>query len=224
MLVSVLETTTDFRGRVGGRGTAGRCGQSRGCVTSAWSALRSVSGPGWERRCPPARGYVEGDGAGGAGRRIRRRVAAQGSPGPLCNVRGPVGVALHGREQGESELRWCAIVAVALAVQGCGTQVCTLEARHVVTAEVWDWDTGGQLIATPRGILTDGSFREEMTVALRDGRHVLTGGRERHGTYDVEVRAAGYQAWRMKGVKVEDDGCHVITAELDASMVRLTPP
>ena len=26
------------------------------------------------------------------------------------------------------------------------------------------------------------------------------------------------------GVKVEDDGCHVMTAELDARMVRLTPP
>ena len=78
-----------------------------------------------------------------------------------------------------------------------------------MVVEVWDQWTGDRL----------DSFREEMS-----GGHRLTGGTERPGTYDVEVRAPGYIPWLMKGVKVEYDGCHVMTAELDARMVHLTPP
>ena len=124
-------------------------------------------------------------------------------------------------------MRWCAIVAVAFAVQGCGIQgpeICTLEGRFSVVVQVRDSPTGGQPGSTPTGTMTDGSFRETMSGGPWNGIYELMGGDERPGTYDVEIRAAGYRPWRVQGVKVKDDGCHVITAKLDARMVPSTAP
>lgn len=125
-------------------------------------------------------------------------------------------------------MRWSAIMAVALATQGCGVlgpRVCTLEMRYSVFSEARDSVTGGQLGAPPTGTVTDGRYRETMRAYLgRDGVYKLTAGEERRGTYDVEIRAEGYRTWRRTGVEVKHDGCHVVTAELDARMVPLASP
>ena len=49
------------------------------------------------------------------------------------------------------------------------------------------------------GILTDGSFTESM---WRRGSE-LSGGDDRPGNYEVEIRAEGYQTWRRSGIVVE---------------------
>lgn len=114
-------------------------------------------------------------------------------------------------------MRRLSIAVLALAVQGCEL-FCSDEAKHAVVVQVWDGWTGDRLDATPWGVLTDGSYREEMTVALRAGRHVLTGGTERPGTYDVAVYARGYGFERIEDVEVGYDGCHVETAEFSGPM------
>ena len=45
---------------------------------------------------------------------------------------------------------------------------------------------------------------------------------ERPGTYVVRVEAAGYRPWQQVGVRVREDGCHVKTVNLTASLQPAT--
>ena len=121
--------------------------------------------------------------------------------------------------------RWRVIVVGILIVQGCSFTgvglACTDQFVYAVTVEVSDSLTGGLLSSTPTGILTDGQYRETMRLSPNQ---ILRGGGERPGTYDVAVRAEGYQAWRMQGVEVQHDGYHVESVWLLARMVAWTQP
>lgn len=121
-------------------------------------------------------------------------------------------------------MRWRALFVAVLVVQGCGEGVgliCTDQYVYAVTVEVRDSVTGGPLGSPPTGILTDGQYREDMEL---HGDLTLQGGGERPGTYEIEVRAAGYHAWRMEGVEANHDGCHVENVQLLATMVPSTAP
>ena len=116
-------------------------------------------------------------------------------------------------------MRVCMIALVALIVQGCA---CTDEGRWAILVRVQDSVTGEQITSTPTAILTDGEYRDTLEASPS---HVLIGGDNRPGTYDVEVRAEGYQVWKKEDVKVREAGwCSKLqTVELTAKMVRLTP-
>ena len=114
-------------------------------------------------------------------------------------------------------MRVCMIALVALFVQGCG---CTDEGRFAVVVQVQDSVTGEQITSTPTGIVTYGENQDTLHASAN---HVLSGGPIHPGTYDVEVRAEGYQVWRRENVKVSEAGwcSKVQTVELTAKMVRL---
>ena len=92
------------------------------------------------------------------------------------------------------------IALFALFVQGCA---CTDEGRFAIVVRVQDSVTGEQITSTPTGILTDGEYRDTL---YTPPNHVLHGGDNRLGTYDVEVRAEGYQVWKKEDVKVREAG------------------
>ena len=116
-------------------------------------------------------------------------------------------------------MRVCAIVLLALVAEACG---CTDLLTYGVRVTVRDAQTGDTLTAAVSGTITDGRYSEAMEV-MRDG--VLVGAGNRAGTYDVEIRAEGYQTWTMEDVKVKQDFpfCpQVETVRLEADMVPLS--
>ncbi len=100
--------------------------------------------------------------------------------------------------------------------------LCTLEARPGIAIEVRDAVTGEAAAAGALGIATESAFTDTlMAIPLEDGVSlVLTGLYERAGTYEVLITKAGYHAWRVSGVKIERDECHVMTVHLEARLER----
>ncbi len=98
--------------------------------------------------------------------------------------------------------------------------LCTLEARPGIEIEVRDAVTGEAAAAGAVGIATENAFADTL-MAFSDGVPlVLTGLYERAGTYEVLITKAGYHAWRVSGVKIERDECHVKTVRLEARLLR----
>ena len=114
---------------------------------------------------------------------------------------------------------WSMIVVVALMAQGCEV-ACTDEGIFAVSVRVQDSSTGGRITSTPIGIVAYGENRDTLYASPS---HKLTGGPIQAGTYDVEVRAEGYEVWRRENVTVVEAGrcSKVQTVELTAEMVRL---
>jgi len=114
-------------------------------------------------------------------------------------------------------MRLSMIALVALFVQGC---VCTDEGIFAVVVRVEDSTTGEQITSTPIGIVKYGESQDTLYASRN---HVLSGGPTHADTYDVEVRAEGYQVWRRENVVVRESGwcSKVQTVELTARMVRV---
>lgn len=116
-------------------------------------------------------------------------------------------------------MRVCAMILLALVAEACG---CTDLLTYGVHVTVRDAQTGDTLMAAVTGTITDGRYSEAMEV-MYDG--VLVGAGNRPGTYDVEIRAEGYQTWTMEDVKVKQSFpfCpQVETVRLEADMVPLS--
>ncbi|MFN2420581.1 MAG: carboxypeptidase-like regulatory domain-containing protein [Gemmatimonadota bacterium] len=108
------------------------------------------------------------------------------------------------------------LVIVALACNGTRTDVaCTLEARAGINVTVVDSLSGREVAGS--GIANEEAFADTLE-SFEPGQ--LFGVFERPGTYDVTVTAPGYRPWRVTGVTVRADECHVIPERLTA---RLQP-
>ena len=109
---------------------------------------------------------------------------------------------------------------LGLFTVSCGEIVCTNEGIFAIRVRVEDSATGGQITSTPIGIVTYGEGQDTLYASRN---HVLSGGPIHADTYDVEVRADGYQVWRRENVVVRESGrcSKVQTVELTARMVRL---
>ena len=71
-----------------------------------------------------------------------------------------------------------------------------------------------------RILVRDGTYEDVRTIRLQEWIGPLDFAGERAGSYDLEVRASGYQTWRRNGVRVTKGRCHVGTVVLQ---VRLVP-
>lgn len=106
--------------------------------------------------------------------------------------------------------------------------VCTTDLRYGIAVTVMDSSTGeppstASLVArTAAG--TDHVGPQSPVRAARNAAPtlVLNAAPERAGTYDLTVRAPGYQTWHRTGVEVTKDECHVHTVLITARLQRLT--
>jgi hypothetical protein len=109
------------------------------------------------------------------------------------------------------------LAVVIAACNGTRTDVaCTLEARAGINVTVVD-SLSGREVAGSSGIAREEAFADTLE-SIEPGQ--LFGVFERPGTYDVTVTAPGYRPWRVTGVTVGADECHVIPERLTA---RLQP-
>jgi hypothetical protein len=76
--------------------------------------------------------------------------------------------------------------------------------------------------ADARLIVRDGSYADtsDQLPAPYTDPLVLRAAGERGGWYDVSVEKTGYRDWMRNPVRVNEDGCHVRTVQLQA---RLQP-
>src|SRR5688572_21553181 len=95
---------------------------------------------------------------------------------------------------------------LAALLSGCGTHVCTLDARmglYVVLDGATLDDEVSVLAAS-----TSDDYSEELDCNLNEGVYECAGLQERPGSYAVTATVNG--ASQEQDVTLEDDGCHVV--------------
>jgi hypothetical protein len=99
---------------------------------------------------------------------------------------------------------------------------CTLEARPGILVSPRDSITGEVLMAGTRAFAREGSFTDSVRVPdYWKGRvEFLPLTYERAGIYEVGIVVPGYRPWRVTGIRVERDACHVTTVRLTAKLLR----
>ena len=96
---------------------------------------------------------------------------------------------------------------------------CTDEFAYGISIHASDAASGAPITAGLAGVLTDGSYHEDMMVWPTGA--TLVGAGERKGTYAATVSATGYRTWSKDGIQVDADRCHVKGVSVDAQLTRL---
>lgn len=126
--------------------------------------------------------------------------------------------------------RSCLVVAGVFAtVASCrlpfdypNVRACTLIALPAITMHVRDSVSGAAMARGATATATDGSFVSTSSYpdAFTQDDLPLSLAHEREGTYTVNVVKPGYREWRVAGVQVTRDECHVKTVTLTARLQR----
>lgn len=112
------------------------------------------------------------------------------------------------------------LVAAASCYEGAsGPIVCTEEARPGIILRVFETATMDPVTEGLEGELVDGEYQENLAALPSD--NVLFGATERAGLYTATVRADGYEEWQLSGIRVTADECHVITRDLNVTLVPI---
>jgi hypothetical protein len=104
--------------------------------------------------------------------------------------------------------------------------MCLAVVSRAVEVEVRDAATGAPAAAGTIATAREGAFTEQLTVIgwtahPADSTAVFVGGvDERPGTYEVRIEKQGYQPWVQTGVRAPSGPCGVVTARLEARLVR----
>lgn len=115
------------------------------------------------------------------------------------------------------------LVVAAAAITGCDlpfTRACTTDFRYGVVVEVRDSVTGAPAAAGARLVVRDGAYADTSDQLPFTEPLMLQAAGERGGRYDLTVQKPDYRDWTRTGVRVWEDGCHVIPVRLEA---RLQP-
>lgn len=107
-----------------------------------------------------------------------------------------------------------AIPAILTACDPDSGLVCTAEFVYGVEVTAVDAATNAPVTDGLEGTLTEGDYSEEM----RRFENLLQGAGERPGTYDLEIRANGYETVNESGIVVTENECHVDRVSLLAEM------
>ena len=119
----------------------------------------------------------------------------------------------------------CALLVLA-GLSGCDFTtrpvLCTDEALFGVLLRVVDSTTAGPALSdSVYAKVVDGSYVDSVRVASElAAAFDLPFASERSGVYAVEVRAAGYDTWRLPDVTVTANECHVQPVRLTARLQR----
>jgi hypothetical protein len=92
---------------------------------------------------------------------------------------------------------------------------CTDEYVYAINLRVLD-ERSGEPVSGVTGRVRGGGFVDSLQVPHDDGFATAAG--ERPGTYHVEVRAPGYQAWDSGGIVAASDECHVVPQWIDVML------
>jgi hypothetical protein len=122
-------------------------------------------------------------------------------------------------------MRKLAISLVLLVgVGGCDALVVTCDAYAgpgIILAAV-DSISGGPLSSSDVVLSVQESlYVDTLRASPALAAHGLGLAYEREGIYDVQAAAGGYRSWRLDGVGVSADECHVRTVRLTAELQRL---
>jgi hypothetical protein len=101
--------------------------------------------------------------------------------------------------------------------------VCTAEARAALSVSLTDSLTGASTFTNVTVVASEGQYADSVKLAVYPDAIYSTSiplAYERRGTYNVQVRAAGYAPWIKNGVVVSADECHVTPVALTARLVR----
>jgi hypothetical protein len=104
------------------------------------------------------------------------------------------------------------LVLLLFPLGGCFDMMCTTELRWGLRVSVTGADTGQPVAATV--VARDGDYVEELEQV--GTYHVGAG--ERPGTYRIDIMAEGYAPRTIDDVEVDEDGCHVDTAERSVAL------
>jgi len=101
--------------------------------------------------------------------------------------------------------------------------VCEYWVLPAVKVEITDAATGNTLSSNAVGTVREGTFVDSLQVcgSMPADSASRCGAWERPGTYEVEVRHAGYEVWSARGVTATKGPCHVNTVSLKAQLVRV---
>ena len=102
--------------------------------------------------------------------------------------------------------------------------VCTEEARPALMVAVSDsLSPNTSSLSNVSVVARDGAYRDSVFLATYPALPTINQvplAYERAGTYELTVRASGYQAWVRAGVVVQRDRCHVVTVPIAARLRR----
>ncbi len=120
-------------------------------------------------------------------------------------------------------VRLAGIAAVGVALyagQGCEDDfLCDTATLAGLEIDVVDSLTGEPLALPATVIVTEGALFNEVQSGTR-----IYAAHERPGSYDIEIRAEGYETWRLDNVMVGEGPCGVeATVRLIARMIRSPP-
>jgi hypothetical protein len=119
---------------------------------------------------------------------------------------------------------WLWTVGLSPAALGCSDPgTCTTDVVPGVVVEIRDAADDTPLAAGARGAVHDGAFTDSLRPHSGVGDQMVSraAADERAGRYTVRLEHAGYADWVADGIRVEEDDCHVRTAELIARLERL---
>jgi hypothetical protein len=103
---------------------------------------------------------------------------------------------------------------------------CTADMRPAVIVEIRDAQTNAPLAQQAFGAVREGAYVDslrpaEAMSADQSTLYSRAAAHERPGVYSIEVQRPGYATFTATNVRVDRDACHVVTARVQAALVRL---
>ena len=116
-----------------------------------------------------------------------------------------------------SAVALCGVVLLAACNQGAGA-VCDLSLVAGISVSVVDTAGNSGNVLNTKIVVRDGIWADSIDSKTRNVSSFLTAF-ERPGTYAITVTGTAVKTFAITGVVVQQNGCHVRTREITATMV-----
>ena len=115
------------------------------------------------------------------------------------------------------------MIAASLLLAGCGADdqiACTLLLTPGIRFDIRDSITGNMFTGPGTVFAAEGTFVDSLNFTSLPSRIGIPLVHERPGTYNVSVRAEGYDEWSKSNVTVTAGQCHVNTVSLNVLLQK----